>query len=96
MAWLRKLIIVTLSFFLLSSCDFITNQDITITQSTESGAIYLINIDNLTIKESSEENSPFHVLNSEYLLLYSEERGTDCRKRKTDRGTSAGCRTERG
>lgn len=76
MAWLRKLIIVTLSFFLLSSCDFITNQDITITQSTESGAIYLINIDNLTIKESSEENSPFHVLNSEYLLLYSEERGT--------------------
>lgn len=75
MAGLRKLIIVTLSFFLLSSCDFITNQDITITQSTESGAIYLINIDNLTIKESSEENSPFHVLNSEYLLLYSEERG---------------------
>ena len=76
MAWLRKLIIVTLSFFLLSSCDFIINQDITITQSTESGAIYLINIDNLTIKESSEENSPFHVLNSEYLLLYSEEGGT--------------------
>ena len=75
MAGLRKLIIVTLSFFLLSSCDFITNQDITITQSTEAGAIYLINIDNLTIKESSEENSPFHVLNSEYLLLYSEERG---------------------
>lgn len=73
MAWLRKLIIVTLSFFLLSSCDFITNQDITISQSTEAGAIYLINIDNLTIKESSEENSPFHVLNSEYLLLYSEK-----------------------
>ena len=75
MAWLRKLIIVTLSFFLLSSCDFGFNQDITITQSTEAGAIYLINIDNLTVKESSEENSPFHVLNSEYLLLYSEESG---------------------
>ena len=39
MALLRKLIIVTLSFFLLSSCDFITNQDITISQSTEAGAI---------------------------------------------------------